>query len=57
MDSYSPPFKKEFNEEDNQNMINAVNAFDPDVLFIGLTAPKQENWTAAHFDDLYAKRI
>src|SRR5450759_5083976 len=57
MDSYSPPFKKEFNEEDNQSMINAVNDFDPDVLFIGMTAPKQEICAAAHFDDLNAKRI
>jgi N-acetylglucosaminyldiphosphoundecaprenol N-acetyl-beta-D-mannosaminyltransferase len=57
MDSYSPPYKKEFNEEDNLRMINAVNAFNPDVLFIGMTQPKQEKWAAAHFNDLNAKHI
>ena len=25
-------------------MINAVNEFNPDVLFVGMTAPKQEKW-------------
>jgi|ERR1035437_587673 N-acetylglucosaminyldiphosphoundecaprenol N-acetyl-beta-D-mannosaminyltransferase len=55
--SFSPPFKKEFNEEDNRKMIRKVNAFQPDVLFIGMTAPKQEKWAAAHFDDLNVKHI
>jgi len=45
---YSPPFRLEFTEEDNQQMIDAINAFKPDVLFIGLTAPKQEKWSNAH---------
>jgi N-acetylglucosaminyldiphosphoundecaprenol N-acetyl-beta-D-mannosaminyltransferase len=57
VDSFSPPYKKEFNEEDNQIMIHKVNAFHPDVLFIGMTAPKQEKWGNAHFDDLNAKHI
>jgi len=56
-DSYSPPFKQEFNHEDNQRMINAVNTFNPDVLFIGMTQPKQEKWAAVHFDNLHTKRI
>ena len=55
--SYSPPFKKEFTEEDNRLMINKVNAFHPDVLFIGMTAPKQEKWAATYFDNLDAKHI
>jgi len=56
-DSYSPPFKQEFNQEDNQSMIKAVNTFNPDVLFIGMTQPKQEKWAATHFDDLHTKHI
>ena len=43
--SYSPPYKDEFSSADNDSMINAVNAFEPDVLFVGMTAPKQEKWT------------
>ena len=41
---YSPPFKAVFDEEDNQRMIKAVNAQCPDVLWVGMTAPKQEKW-------------
>ncbi|HAI42639.1 MAG TPA: beta-1,4-N-acetyl- mannosaminyltransferase, partial [Maribacter sp.] len=40
--SYAPPFKQQFTEEENLNMIQAVNSFNPDVLFVGMTAPKQE---------------
>jgi len=54
---YSPPFKKEFDAEDNHVMISKVNAFHPDVLFIGMTAPKQEKWAADHFNELKVKRI
>jgi N-acetylglucosaminyldiphosphoundecaprenol N-acetyl-beta-D-mannosaminyltransferase len=41
---YSPPFKPEFSAIDNQKMIDAVNHFAPDILFVGMTAPKQEKW-------------
>lgn len=41
---YSPKFKKEFSPDDNQDMVNAVNEFSPDILFVGMTAPKQEKW-------------
>jgi N-acetylglucosaminyldiphosphoundecaprenol N-acetyl-beta-D-mannosaminyltransferase len=43
-DCYSPPFKNEFSEEDNRMIHEKINNFKPDVLFIGLTAPKQERW-------------
>ena len=38
----SPPFKAVFSDEDIDQMVNSVNAVRPDVLWIGLTAPKQE---------------
>lgn len=50
--SYSPPYKKEFSAEDNKAMINAVNEVKPDVLFIGMTAPKQEKWAFRYYDEL-----
>jgi N-acetylglucosaminyldiphosphoundecaprenol N-acetyl-beta-D-mannosaminyltransferase len=50
--SYSPPFKPEFNDEENQEIIQKVNEFQPDVLFIGMTAPKQEKWLHTHKDKL-----
>ena len=40
--TYSPPFKHAFSDEDIEQMIKSINAARPDVLWIGLTAPKQE---------------
>lgn len=54
---YSPPFKTEFSEQDNKDMIDAINSFAPDVLFIGLTAPKQEKWSHDHKEAINAKVI
>jgi N-acetylglucosaminyldiphosphoundecaprenol N-acetyl-beta-D-mannosaminyltransferase len=45
---YSPPFKPEFSDEDNAAILKAVNDFEPDVLFVGMTAPKQEKWLHQH---------
>jgi len=42
--TYSPPFKAEFSKEDNETMIDAVNNARADVLWVGMTAPKQEKW-------------
>ena len=50
--TYSPPFKPEFSDEDNQAMIGAINHADPDLLWIGMTAPKQEKWAYRHWDEL-----
>ncbi|MDN3620290.1 WecB/TagA/CpsF family glycosyltransferase [Polaribacter undariae] len=44
VNSYSPPYKPEFSKEDNVKMIAAVNKWKPDILFVGMTAPKQEKW-------------
>lgn len=54
---YSPPFKPVFTEEDNKAIVDAINAFDPDVLFVGLTAPKQEKWAYQHKNQINAKVI
>ena len=55
--AYSPPYKPAFSEEDNQTMISTVNDFSPDVLFIGMTAPKQEKWAHTHFQELNTRHI
>lgn len=55
--SYSPPYKPEFSEEENQAMIDAVNNVQPDVLFVGMTAPKQEKWAFKHFEQLKACHV
>ena len=50
--TYSPPFKPDFSSEDDIAIISAVNAAKPDLLWIGMTAPKQEKWTYSHWQDL-----
>lgn len=40
----SPAYKEEFNEEDNRQYLSVINNFRPDILFVSLTAPKQEKW-------------
>lgn len=50
--TYSPPYKPEFTDEDNQAIINAINDANPDLLWIGMTAPKQEKWTYSHWNEL-----
>ena len=50
--TYSPPYKPEFSDEDNKAIIDAINATDPDLLWIGMTAPKQEKWTYTHWKEL-----
>ncbi|MDN3599158.1 WecB/TagA/CpsF family glycosyltransferase [Mucilaginibacter myungsuensis] len=46
--SYSPPFKPHFSDNDNNTILEQVNSFKPHVLFVGMTAPKQEKWAAEH---------
>lgn len=46
--SLSPPHKPAFTEAENEAMLAAINAFAPDILFIGMTAPKQEKWAHQH---------
>lgn len=45
--SLSPPFRP-WSEEENGAMIREIREFKPDVLWVGMTAPKQEKWVAAN---------
>ncbi|GGB10840.1 MULTISPECIES: WecB/TagA/CpsF family glycosyltransferase [Mucilaginibacter] len=55
--SYSPPYKPQFSDSDNKEMLKAINDFKPDVLFVGMTAPKQEKWAYALKDQIDANVI
>ena len=44
---YSPPFRP-MNEEEDAEAVKKINACSPDFIWIGLGAPKQEKWMAAH---------
>ena len=50
--TYSPPYKPEFSDEDNTAIVKAINEANPDLLWIGMTAPKQEKWTYQHWNEL-----
>ena len=52
IESYSPPYKPEFSDEDNRKIIEAINQANPDLLWIGMTAPKQEKWVYTHWKEL-----
>jgi N-acetylglucosaminyldiphosphoundecaprenol N-acetyl-beta-D-mannosaminyltransferase len=41
---YAPPYAEVFPADENDRMVAAVNAAAPDVLWIGMTQPKQEKW-------------
>jgi N-acetylglucosaminyldiphosphoundecaprenol N-acetyl-beta-D-mannosaminyltransferase len=49
--SYSPPFRTLTVEED-QAVVNEINAASADILWVGLGCPKQELWMLTHKDML-----
>lgn len=54
---YSPPYASEFTEAENSQMIKEINEVNPDVLFVGMTAPKQEKWVFSHFRNIKSRHI
>lgn len=50
--SYSPPYKPKFSEEDNNIIISHINEAKPNLLWIGMTAPKQEKWVYENWNKL-----
>jgi N-acetylglucosaminyldiphosphoundecaprenol N-acetyl-beta-D-mannosaminyltransferase len=44
---YSPPFRP-MTEEEDKVIVERINETKPDFIWIGLGAPKQERWMAAH---------
>jgi N-acetylglucosaminyldiphosphoundecaprenol N-acetyl-beta-D-mannosaminyltransferase len=49
---YSPPFGFDKNEEENNKIIAMINAVRPNILFVGVGAPKQEKWMYRNMDRL-----
>lgn len=54
---YSPPFIKNIKEWDATDAIDAINRSNADVLWVSMTAPKQELWVHTHFTELNVKFI
>ena len=47
----SPPFGS-WSDEENRRMVQVINDAKPDVLWVGMTAPKQEKWVEANRQQL-----
>jgi N-acetylglucosaminyldiphosphoundecaprenol N-acetyl-beta-D-mannosaminyltransferase len=45
--SYPPPFRPLTLEED-QKMVDIINSARPDIVWVGISSPKQELWMAEH---------
>lgn len=44
---YSPPFRK-LTSNENARIVETINETNPDFIWVGLGAPKQEKWMADH---------
>jgi N-acetylglucosaminyldiphosphoundecaprenol N-acetyl-beta-D-mannosaminyltransferase len=55
--SFSPPFKPSYSPDELEEMISAINFAEPDVLWVGMTAPKQEKWIHANRTRLNARFV
>ncbi len=51
--TYSPPFRPLTPEEDAA-IVAQINAAQPDIVWVGLSTPKQERWMAAHLGKVQA---
>jgi len=50
--TYSPPFRQLTPEEDVK-VVNIINQTEPDILWVGLSTPKQEHWMYGHRNRLH----
>jgi len=48
---YSPPFRQ-LSEDEDREAVARINASDADILWVGLSTPKQEKWMYAHRQQL-----
>ena len=55
--TFSPPFKEDFTDDENDLMVEAINRVNPDILWVGMTAPKQEKWIYKNKERLQTKFI
>jgi N-acetylglucosaminyldiphosphoundecaprenol N-acetyl-beta-D-mannosaminyltransferase len=54
--AYAPPFR-ELSEEEDVGVVAGIKEAAPDILFVGLGCPKQENWMAAHRGEVKAVMV
>jgi N-acetylglucosaminyldiphosphoundecaprenol N-acetyl-beta-D-mannosaminyltransferase len=55
--TWSPSYSEIFSKKENKSIIKKINKFKPNILFVGLTAPKQEKWSYQNRDKLHCNCI
>lgn len=57
MRCWSPSFCDELSQDESRTIIDDINTFCPDVLFVSMTAPKQEKWVDRHRKELTKPQV
>lgn len=55
--THSPSYCDELPEEESRKIIDDINEFSPDVLYISMTAPKQEKWLQRYRNDIKGVKV
>jgi N-acetylglucosaminyldiphosphoundecaprenol N-acetyl-beta-D-mannosaminyltransferase len=55
--AYSPSFSPEYTQDELDAMLASINSANADVLWVSMTAPKQEKWVARNIDKLNVKFV
>lgn len=51
--TYCPPFRP-LTEEEDKDIMEKINSTNPDIVWVGLGAPKQEKWMCQHLGQIKA---
>jgi N-acetylglucosaminyldiphosphoundecaprenol N-acetyl-beta-D-mannosaminyltransferase len=54
--SFSPPFHR-IDPDEDRRIVNQINQTRPDIVWVGLGAPKQEIWMARHIGQIQASAL
>ena len=57
IEAWSPSYNESFSEKENKNIVKKINKFKPNILFVGMTAPKQEKWSYQNRKKLHCNCI
>lgn len=53
----SPSYCDELSREESSEIVSIINGFAPDVLFVSMTAPKQEKWVEKYRKELTGVKL
>jgi N-acetylglucosaminyldiphosphoundecaprenol N-acetyl-beta-D-mannosaminyltransferase len=54
--TYTPPFRP-LTEAEDEEVVHRINEAAPDIVWVGLSTPKQEHWMADHVGRLHAPAL